>query len=276
MNLNANASDTRVSGGQRGYAMAALLVAMGVMAVLMTVAMPTWKQTMRREREEELIFRGNQYMRAIDAYKSKVANAPVQTLDVLIEGHYLRKKYKDPMATTPDGEFALLYASSPNQPAQSPGGQSGQGTQGTQGQTGRSGQGSQGGQTGRSGQGSQSGQTGQGSQAGAAAPASTTPSGGGIIGVASKNKGESLRKYNDKDHYNEWQFVAVQQSTQGGGGVQGGPGRRARRLAVKAPGRADRADKTLAVKECPSVAALRELNRRAGRRDVETQDSREI
>ena len=40
---------------ERGYAMAALLVGLSIMAVLMSVAMPVWSQFTRREREEELI-----------------------------------------------------------------------------------------------------------------------------------------------------------------------------------------------------------------------------
>src|SRR5262245_55478346 len=36
---------------ERGYAMVALLVAMGVMAVMMTAAMPVWKQLSQREKE---------------------------------------------------------------------------------------------------------------------------------------------------------------------------------------------------------------------------------
>ena len=51
--------------------MAALLIAMSVMAILLTVALPTWRQTIQREKEEELIFRGNQYSRAISAYQRK-------------------------------------------------------------------------------------------------------------------------------------------------------------------------------------------------------------
>ena len=57
--------------------------------------------------------------------------------------------------------------------------------------------------------------------------ASTTPS-GNIIGVASKNPGASLRTYNEHTHYNEWQFIALVQSTRGGGaggaGAAGGQG----------------------------------------------------
>src|SRR3989304_8768077 len=49
---------------ERGYAMAALLVSMAVMAIVMTAAMPVWRQITQREKEEELIFRGKQYARA--------------------------------------------------------------------------------------------------------------------------------------------------------------------------------------------------------------------
>src|SRR5262245_28054892 len=43
-------SAMKVIGQDKGYAMAALLIAMSIAAVLMTVAMPTWKQMSRREK----------------------------------------------------------------------------------------------------------------------------------------------------------------------------------------------------------------------------------
>jgi type II secretory pathway pseudopilin PulG len=188
--------------------MAALLIAMSVMTILLTIALPTWKQTIQREKEEELVFRGTQYSRAISAYQRKYANASPPTLDVLVEQHYLRKKFKDPLAISDDGEFQPLYVQTQGTAS---GGQSG---------TGR------GGQSG-TGSGAQSG-TGSGAQGTAGTLASTTPS-GGIIGVASKNPGQSIRAYNGHTHYNEWQFIPLQQSTRGGGtgGVgtgQGGAG----------------------------------------------------
>jgi type II secretory pathway pseudopilin PulG len=191
MNLAFSASITRMRDRDSGYAMAALLVAMAVMAVLMTVALPTWKQTIRREKEEELIFRGTQYARALGAYQRKYANASPQSIDVLVDQHFLRKKYKDPLAPTEDGDFAFLYVNN-------------QGTSGQAGQVGNS--------------------------------YTTTPTGGGIVGVVSKNTGESLRVYNDKTHYNEWQFVALQQSTQGGGAGGPGPGSGAGAGRQGAPG----------------------------------------
>src|SRR5262249_4453488 len=64
-----------IAGREDGYAMAALLVTIAVMGVLMTIAMPTWRQQARREKEAELIFRAGQYVHAIELYKRKTANS---------------------------------------------------------------------------------------------------------------------------------------------------------------------------------------------------------
>jgi hypothetical protein len=66
----------------------------------------------RRERESELIWRGNQYVRAIRLYYHKTGHYP-QTLDDLKTGlpelHFLRAAaYKDPM-NTEDGTWRFIY-----------------------------------------------------------------------------------------------------------------------------------------------------------------------
>src|SRR6188474_1066827 len=71
MNLAPKSSASLAARSQKthaGYAMA-------IMAIVLTAAMPTWSQMIRREKEEELIFRGNQYARAISQYQRKFANA---------------------------------------------------------------------------------------------------------------------------------------------------------------------------------------------------------
>src|SRR4026208_231099 len=95
------------SGGERGYAMAALLVGMSVMAVLMSALLPVWSHMATREKEEELIFRGKQYARAIGLFQRKYANTAPPTIDVPVEQRFLRKKYKDPI--TKD-DFQPIYA----------------------------------------------------------------------------------------------------------------------------------------------------------------------
>src|SRR5207249_11323513 len=91
------AGQARQAANERGYAMAVLLVSMSMMAIMMTVAMPVWKQTAQREKEEELVFRGNQYITALKLYSRKYANAKPPNLDVLVEQKFLRKKFKDPI-----------------------------------------------------------------------------------------------------------------------------------------------------------------------------------
>ena len=109
-----------------GYAMAALLVSLAVMAVLMTAALPVWRHQAQREKEAELVWRGDQYARAIYLYQRK--NGPGNyppNLDVLVQGRFLRKKYKDPM--TLDGEFNLLRVGAPGAGQAQPGVQAPQG-----------------------------------------------------------------------------------------------------------------------------------------------------
>jgi type II secretory pathway pseudopilin PulG len=202
-----------IASGHRGYAMAALLVAMSVMAVIMSVAMPVWNTMTRREKEEELIFRGQQYARAITLFQRRYPGTYPPNLDILLNEKHLRKRYKDPM--TADGEFQLIPAGSvvgqPAQPAagrgQAP--QQGRGAQPTDQRITLNG-----------------------------APGQVGPQ-AGIQGVVSKNTGQALRLYNGRDRYNEWAFIAVAATAQAGGGAGGTatPGVPGRGGAPGLPGR---------------------------------------
>jgi len=203
-----------------GYAMAALLVALAVMAVLLSVAMPAWRHEAQREKEAELVWRGEQYARAIALYRAKnaqVPNALPPSIDVLVEGRFLRKKYKDPM--TKDGEFAILNAASQTQPGMPGGG----------------GAGSPGGAPG--GRATRPLQPGFGGMAGNA-PGASGLAIGGIQGVRSKSEEQSIRSYRGATRYDQWVFTfnnvqrpggAMPMAGQGGTGSnpnnpRGGPG----------------------------------------------------
>ena len=196
---------------ESGYAMAALLVALSVMAIMMTVVMPVWKRTTQREKEEELVFRGKQYVHAIGMFQRKFANAYPPSIDVLVDQRFLRKKFKDPI-TNEDFVPILAGQGVPGSP-QTPGGQRGAPTPGGLGQT----------------QPAPSTQPG-GARAGGPpnSAGSTGQTSGGIQGVTSKSKEQSIRLYNGRGHYNEWAFVYIQQQQAGGGGAPGtgapGPG----------------------------------------------------
>lgn len=171
--------------------MAMLLIAIGVMTVLWAAALPTWSQLAKREKEAELIFRGEQYARAIRLFQQRFANQNPPSLDVLIDQKFLRRKYEDPMVE--DGEFQLLYLTS-QQP-----GSSETPPDGGRGQAG----------------------------GGFTSLAGTQIGGGGIIGVTSKSTELAIREYNGGSHYNEWRFVPLQVAAQpgvGGGGAAGETG----------------------------------------------------
>lgn len=238
MRAHATVAAPRWSRGtsQDGYAMAALLIAMSVMAVFMTVALPVWNTQAQREKEAELVFRGEQYARAVMLYQRKFANALPPSLDVLLNDRYLRKKYKDPVT---GGDFQLLSGASTQANVGVPGGQvagartpGGQATNnttpgrsGTSGTTGTSSFGQSSFQTGSgtaATTGSRSGgaATGFGLGAGVGAgPGGAVP--GGIMGVTSTSSAKSLRLYNGRGVYNEWTFVPVQRNLNAGAGAAG-------------------------------------------------------
>jgi type II secretory pathway pseudopilin PulG len=220
--------------------MAALLVGLSVMSVMMAAALPVWSHATRREREEELIWRGEQYRRAIMLFQRKYANTFPPTVDILVEQKFLRKKYKDPI-TGDDFQIipvggALPGAGGPGAPqpgtrppAGQPGAGGGPGTGGFGG-PGAGGFGSQPGGPG-SGFGSQPGGLGAGGfgagqqQAGGfgqvgGGVAGTQPN-MGIQGVTSKSKETSIKQYNGMTKYNQWAFVYLAASGQAGfGGAQ--------------------------------------------------------
>ncbi|MEY4635731.1 MAG: hypothetical protein RJA55_1529 [Acidobacteriota bacterium] len=182
----------------RGYAMAALLVAMSVMAVLMGALLPHWTTLATREKEQELVFRGNQYARAIGLFQRKFANTAPPSIDVLVEQRFLRKKYKDPIT---NDDFQPIYA---NQAAQGIGSPTGSANPGQQGSA------------------NLSTPARQTLQMGFGNPGATGA--GGIIGVTSKSTETSLRLYNGRNKYNEWAFVYVQTAQRPGGPGQQQPG----------------------------------------------------
>jgi type II secretory pathway pseudopilin PulG len=201
----------------RGYAMAALMVAMSIMAIMMTVVMPVWKQMERREKEEELVFRGQQYVRALRLFSTKYANAAPPSIDVLVEQRFIRKKFKDPI-TNDDFQPILAGQAIPGTSTAPQSGSGARGGTGGTGGTGAFGRGIGGGSS--PGQGlSRPGGIATGGISGIGTPGAGAT--GGIMGVVSKSKDKSIRLYNGRSHYNEWAFINTPQQLAPGGGAPG-------------------------------------------------------
>jgi type II secretory pathway pseudopilin PulG len=153
--------------------MAALLVGMSIMAVLMGAALPVWNKQAQREREEEYLFRANEYARAVMKFRARIANAIPPNFDVLVEQKFLRRKYKDPLTGEDFQPVYMTVAPVGGPGAPTPGGLAPPAPPQP---------------------------TGTGSQTGQGAPIP----GAGVIGVVSKSKGTSIKIYNGRTRYDQW------------------------------------------------------------------------
>jgi hypothetical protein len=181
--------------------MAALLVGLSVAAVLISAIMPAWKTMAQREKEAELVFRGEQYVRAIGLFQRRSGPGVLPpSVDVLVTQKFLRKKFKDPITGQ---DFDVLS------PTNVAGPQAGRGAPTGAPPGGRGG-------------------SVPPTSGAVVAPQGAAGGGRGVMGVASKSRERSLRLYNGRSRYNEWQFVYVQQAQAPGTGAPGrggGPGR---------------------------------------------------
>jgi type II secretory pathway pseudopilin PulG len=100
----------------RGFIMVAMLISMAVAAIWLTALLPAWRQQAIREKEAELVFRGEQYARAIVFYQQKNQGLLPPNIDLLVSQKHLRKKYKDPMTGQ---DFGLMIAGTVVNPATS-------------------------------------------------------------------------------------------------------------------------------------------------------------
>ncbi len=218
---------------EAGYTLAVVAVFTTILLVTLTEAVINWQKAIQREREEELIFRGKQFMRAVELWQRKFPGTYPTTLDALLSTsntRFLRKKWKDPITNTDDWRLIKLSADGSVSgmtltPGSSPLGPSAFGS---------------------SGDSSGRGRTGGVATSASSRPQTTTaqrnpsqsafnPVLGGIVGVASKSEKESLKAYNNRNKYNEWEFVFVprgpmpgqslgpQQPSQGGPRQPGAP-----------------------------------------------------
>jgi type II secretory pathway pseudopilin PulG len=91
----------------RGFAYIALLVAIIIIGISLGAAGKYWSHVLLRDKEEELLYRGDQYRRAIERYVAAVPGSQVypQSIDDLLKDdrtatgkRHLRQKYKDPIS----------------------------------------------------------------------------------------------------------------------------------------------------------------------------------
>jgi len=211
-----------------------LVIAAGALA-------PTIAFQVRRDREEEMIHRGTQYSRAIQRYVKKTGRYPsrLEDLENTNNIRFLRRRYKDPVTGK---EFKLLHVgevqlvSSPGIAGASPiaGGAAPAGGAALLGAAstmlgGAATPTAPGAAAASAASAGTNAAGDSGSDANPASPASPDSSkpdssqsagginsaqlssavfgGGPIVGVASISKAPTIREFNHKNRYNQWQFI---------------------------------------------------------------------
>ena len=191
--------------GEAGYTLVALMAGITIMMIMMAAAMPSWRYVIKNDRELELIAHGGEIADAIQRYQQRNGNALPPSLEVLVKGKFLRHEYKDPM--TKGGKWRFIRQGESINPIRSPG------TPGTSS--------------------SRTSIRPTPTPTPARQSAFSQPAGtlGGIQGVASTSKDESLRVFNGRTKYNEWLFLPGQprdvgrpSRPRGAPGVPGRPG----------------------------------------------------
>jgi type II secretory pathway pseudopilin PulG len=102
---------------QRGFTYVGLLLAIALAGVALAAAGTLWSTAAKRDKEAELLFVGDQFRRAIDAYYEGTPGAKrfPQRLEELVEDkrlpvtrRHLRRIYVDPMTGKPDWDLVRL------------------------------------------------------------------------------------------------------------------------------------------------------------------------
>jgi type II secretory pathway pseudopilin PulG len=206
-----------------GFTLVGVVVAIAVLTILIAAVAPTIATIVQRDKEMELIFRGKQYARAILAFQRRFGRYPNKLEELeKIKPRSIRQLWKEPICNCDDGWTVIIAGTPDAMPMGSgqlpPGG----GMPGRPGSIPRTPSGpSTGNQPpstyGGGGPGGQNPQGG-GGPAGAPtptpAPFSTGIFGekpqtiGPIVGVKLDKHTKALRKWRDKEYYDEWRFVA--------------------------------------------------------------------
>ncbi len=242
----------RKKSGQEGYVLLALMLAFTMILIALSIEAPRIAQQIKRDKEEELYHRGMDYATAIKRFVHKSGGRYPLSVDQLEDTNhirFLRKRYKDPMTGEDNwrlvrfGEAEIKVPTPPTglQTTNNPGlGGTSSGLGGTSsGFGGQPGTSNTGGLTQPSQPiGSNTAPTltqpfqsgggvggGRGGQLGSLNTANIGTGigngqgigGGQIIGVASVSKKQSIKEFNDKDHYNDWFFVYDLRLEQSGG-----------------------------------------------------------
>lgn len=109
---------TKLQNPSRGYILITLMLFMALITMAALAVLPEIVHQIQRDREEEMMHRGTEYMRAIKKYYKKFGRYPsrIEELENTNQMRFLRKRYKDPLLKGDKGEkdFKLVRVGDPS------------------------------------------------------------------------------------------------------------------------------------------------------------------
>lgn len=109
--MSTRTPNRRSKRGQAGYALMVVMFLLALLTIAVTAVAVNVVTDARREKEEEMIWRGKQYVRGIRLYYTKMHKFPTQLEDLYKPKtglRFMRQPYKDPMNPA-DGSWRMIY-----------------------------------------------------------------------------------------------------------------------------------------------------------------------
>lgn len=103
--VSRTAGAQNAGGGAAGFVLFGVLVGVNLVGIGLLVANTLWSRVLQREREAELLFRGEAVVRAIERFSETRPGTLPESLEQLVEEKYLRRAWLDPFTGRP---FRLL------------------------------------------------------------------------------------------------------------------------------------------------------------------------
>jgi type II secretory pathway pseudopilin PulG len=111
-------TERSANAGAQGFTYISALVFVAIMGIALSTAGGVWSAVVKREREQELLFRGDQILRAIDSYYkqtpgNRTPEYPRSMQDLLKDPRYpsirrhLRRPFTNPMSGDGNWEYIL-------------------------------------------------------------------------------------------------------------------------------------------------------------------------
>jgi type II secretory pathway pseudopilin PulG len=212
---------TKSQNRSRGYILITLMLFLALLAIAALAVLPDVAFQVKRDREEELIHRGVAYSRGIRRYYKKFGRYPnrLEDLENANNLRFIRKRYQDPInnqdfSTLRYGDPRLVGimlnpglqrapGSVPTQPGSAP---TPQPSSGTTGDSTNSSSGATNANTAVSPSGSND----------TSSSTQKVLGGGPILGVVSDSPAQTIREFNNKNHYKDWLFIYDPTSDRGG------------------------------------------------------------